>query len=32
VKDAASTLAVFLRAPADLRIEYVKHEAGFARV
>ena len=32
VKDAANTLAVFLRGPAGVRIEYVEHKPGFALV
>ena len=31
-KDAANTLAVFLRGPAGVRIEYVEHKPGFALV
>jgi hypothetical protein len=30
VKDAQNTLAVFLRGPAGVRIEYVEHKPGFA--
>lgn len=32
VKDAPNTLAVFLRGPAGVRIEYVEHKPGFALV
>jgi catechol 2,3-dioxygenase-like lactoylglutathione lyase family enzyme len=32
IKDAANTLAVFLRGPAGVRIEYVEHKPGFALV
>ena len=32
VKDAPNTFAVFLRGPADVRIEYVEHKPGFALV
>jgi catechol 2,3-dioxygenase-like lactoylglutathione lyase family enzyme len=32
VKDAENTLAVFLRGPAGVRIEYVEHKPGFALV
>lgn len=32
VKDAANTLAVFLRGPAGVRVEYVEHKPGFALV
>jgi catechol 2,3-dioxygenase-like lactoylglutathione lyase family enzyme len=32
VKDTANTLAVFLRGPAGVRIEYVEHKPGFALV
>jgi catechol 2,3-dioxygenase-like lactoylglutathione lyase family enzyme len=32
VKDAPNTIAVFLRGPAGLRIEYVEHKPGFALV
>jgi catechol 2,3-dioxygenase-like lactoylglutathione lyase family enzyme len=32
VKDAPNTLAVFLRGPSGLRIEYVEHKPGFALV
>ena len=32
VKDAPNTLAVFLRGPAGVRIEYVDHKPGFALV
>jgi catechol 2,3-dioxygenase-like lactoylglutathione lyase family enzyme len=32
VKDAPNTLAVFLRGPSGVRIEYVEHKPGFALV
>ena len=32
IKDAPNTLAVFLRGPAGVRIEYVEHKPGFALV
>ena len=32
VKDAANTLAVFLRGPEGVRVEYVEHKPGFALV
>jgi catechol 2,3-dioxygenase-like lactoylglutathione lyase family enzyme len=32
VKDAANTLAVFVRGPEGVRIEYVEHKPGFALV
>jgi catechol 2,3-dioxygenase-like lactoylglutathione lyase family enzyme len=32
VKDAPNTIAVFLRGPAGVRIEYVEHKPGFALV
>jgi catechol 2,3-dioxygenase-like lactoylglutathione lyase family enzyme len=32
VKDAANTLAVFLRGPSGVRIEYVEHKPGFSLV
>jgi catechol 2,3-dioxygenase-like lactoylglutathione lyase family enzyme len=32
VKDAPNTLAVFVRGPAGVRIEYVEHKPGFALV
>jgi catechol 2,3-dioxygenase-like lactoylglutathione lyase family enzyme len=32
VKDAKNTVAVFLRGPEDVRIEYVEHKPGFALV
>jgi catechol 2,3-dioxygenase-like lactoylglutathione lyase family enzyme len=32
VKDAENTLAVFLRGPAGVRIDYVEHKPGFALV
>jgi catechol-2,3-dioxygenase len=32
VKDAANTVAVFLRGPVGVRIEYVEHKPGFALV
>ena len=30
VKDAANTLAVFVRGPDGIRVEYVEHKPGFA--
>jgi catechol 2,3-dioxygenase-like lactoylglutathione lyase family enzyme len=32
IKDAPNTLAVFLRGPAGVRVEYVEHKPGFALV
>jgi catechol 2,3-dioxygenase-like lactoylglutathione lyase family enzyme len=32
VKDAPNTIAVFLRGPAGVRVEYVEHKPGFALV
>ena len=32
IKDAPNTIAVFLRGPAGVRIEYVEHKPGFALV
>ena len=32
IKDAPNTLAVFLRGPSGVRIEYVEHKPGFALV
>ena len=32
IKDAPNTLAVFLRGPSGIRIEYVEHKPGFALV
>jgi hypothetical protein len=32
VRDAPNTLAVFLRGPAGVQIEYVEHKPGFALV
>jgi catechol 2,3-dioxygenase-like lactoylglutathione lyase family enzyme len=30
VKDAANTIAVFVRGPEGIRVEYVEHKPGFA--
>ena len=30
VKDAANTLAVFVRGPEDIRVEYVEHKPTFS--
>jgi hypothetical protein len=32
IKDAPNTLAVFVRGPAGIRVEYVEHKPGFALV